>query len=113
MDTILEKVIDDPLNLVSYIETIYNSKWYLLPYDYWIMNHWGQFGISENLNHKDQEHLFLKKIEEFQISQDILLNSVKENIKLDYLIPTGLIEPKVYANFTKKSITATGEFEII
>lgn len=90
----------NPLQLISYIKTDRIEKWYLIPFDYWVMNHWGQYGIKWDLPDEEQAEKFLEIVSKFKVDLEEL-NEAREMNK-ENLISKALLEPRVYADFKKK-----------
>lgn len=65
-DLIFEKLIQEEA-VVSVISNGVKQDWYLVPIDYWVMNHWGQWGISWEDSDKEKCVAFLKLIQEYKV----------------------------------------------
>lgn len=86
------------IGVISFIETNENSSWYIIPVDYWVMNHWGQWGISWELKDKEKEIKFLEIIDQFKITlSDITeyFNQIDSCQQIHFM-------PKVYADFVNR-----------
>ncbi|MEL6560259.1 MAG: hypothetical protein AAFQ94_18870, partial [Bacteroidota bacterium] len=66
-DLEFEKLLNEGA-VVSIIINETNEDWYLVPIDYWVMNHWGQWGINHNDSDEVKCKLFLELIENYKVS---------------------------------------------
>lgn len=66
------------------------------------MNHWGQYGIKEDLSDEEQAGKFLEIIAEFELSLEELKEA--KAINQESFIPKSLLEPSVYADFNEKTL---------
>lgn len=95
------------IGIVSYVVSKGNAFWYIIPVDYWVMNHWGQWGISWEISDEEKGEVFLELIEEFKISnQDAMaFYASLEEVERNKFIP------QVYADFDNmKFYTNFGEW---
>jgi hypothetical protein len=95
------------IGLVSYVKSKGKSQWYVVPVDYWVMNHWGQWGISWEINDEEKGEIFLGLIDKFKMSnQDVIsFYSSSEGIERNKFIP------QIYADFDNmKFHTSFGEW---
>lgn len=102
----IERLLED-VAVVSII--IYNEieEWYIIPVDYWVMNHWGQFSISDEYPDSYKEIRFLELVEKYKVTYEKLVENYKIIEDKRFLIP------RVFANFdTKKMLTNYGEWSL-
>jgi len=95
------------IGIVSYVISKGNAFWYVVPVDYWVMNHWGQWGISWEISDEEKGEMFLELIDKFKISnQDaIAFYIASEDVERNKFVP------QVYADFDNmKFHTSFGEW---
>lgn len=104
----IEKLLSQ-IGIVSYVISNGNRSWYIVPVDYWVMNHWGQWGIPWNISDKEKGEMFLELIDKFKISNQaaIAFYNKAEDFERDKFMP------QVYANFDKFILhTSFGEWTL-
>lgn len=101
------KKLFSQIGLVSYVVTNNNSNWYVIPVDYWVMNHWGQWGISWNLSDEEKGEKFLELIDQFKVA----IHEITTYYNNLEIADQENCLPKVYADFDKKDFyTNFGEW---
>lgn len=95
------------IGIVSYVVSKGNASWYVVPVDYWVMNHWGQWGISWEISDEEKGEKFLELIDKFKISRQdaIAFYDAAEDVERNKFMP------QVYADFDNlKFHTCFGEW---
>jgi hypothetical protein len=95
--------------LTSYV--ISNSKgyWYVVPVDYWVMNHWEQWGILWSIPDTEKGLKFLEIIEKFRVDSKELNSFFRKTSEANKM----KLHPQVFANFDKKEFYTTfGEWAL-
>lgn len=100
MNQIIKKIQENPLQLISFIKAEKIAEWYLIPFDYWMMSHWGQYGIKWDLPDEVKELEFLNLVSKFQINAETLKEA--KGINKQGLVPEKILRPQIYANFDEK-----------
>ena len=93
--------------VVSVIIKENKEDWYLIPIDYWVMNHWGQWGIKHDESDENKCELFLELIEKYRIGFERVIEAY------EILDAKFLLIPRVYCDFDNcKLFTSYGEWAL-
>ena len=92
---------------ISVVKNNEKTEWYVIPVDYMVMNHWGQWGISWEKSDFEKVEQFLTIIEKYKVPFSILLNAYKGTDNKISMIP------RVYMDCEKLIlITTFGEWAL-
>lgn len=98
----IHNLLDD-IVVASYVISNNKGCWYVVPVDYWVMNHWGQWGISWSIPDIEKGLKFLEIIEKFRIDSKELVSFFRGASETNKV----KLQPQVFANFDKKEFYTT------
>jgi len=104
----IQNLLED-IVVTSYVVSNNTGSWYVVPVDYWVMNHWGQWGILWSVSDAEKSFKFLEIIEKFRVDSKELMSFFEETSEANKV----KLHPQVFADFDKKEFYTTfGEWAL-